>query len=121
LAKVLFIDDERGVRDVFVKLLQYQGHDAHPASDGEGALEILSDDSFDVVVTDQMLPGIQGLDLAGRVRELRLRAAVIVLSGRLTQEIVDEAARLQVSECIAKPVTGEQVGEAVERALRRRM
>lgn len=120
MAKVLFVDDESSVRDVFVKLLQFQGHDAHPAHDAEVALEALREGGFDVVITDNVLPGMNGLELAARVREEGIPTNVVLLTGRLSREIMDEAIALGVSECISKPVTGEQVGEVVQRVMARR-
>jgi DNA-binding NtrC family response regulator len=120
VAKVLFVDDDPGVRDVFVKLLQYQGHDTHPAGNGETALEALGDDSFDVLITDQKLPGMRGIELATRVQGLGLRASVIIMTGQLTQELIEQAAKINVFECVAKPVTGEQVGRVIERAVLQR-
>jgi CheY-like chemotaxis protein len=80
-AKILLVDDSRDGLIVRRLLLEELGYQVQTASTGEDALKLYPDGSFDVVVTDQRMPRMNGIELISRIRALNPHARVILLSG----------------------------------------
>ncbi len=78
---VLLVEDQDGVRELLTTVLRKHGFEVSPASSAEEALEIVAGLSFDLLLTDVVLPGITGPELARKVREVRPLARVLFMSG----------------------------------------
>jgi DNA-binding NtrC family response regulator len=95
------------------------GYDVVETTKSPDALEAFRShpDLFDLVLTDQTMPRLSGVDLITKVREIRPEIPVILMTGY--SEIVgpERAAELGVGEFLMKPVTSGELGEAVARAL----
>ena len=81
--RILFVDDDPDVRDLTVNLLRHARYRVSCAEDGEAAWDALCADRFDLLITDQDMPRLKGLDLLRRVRAGRLPIPVILISGRM--------------------------------------
>jgi len=79
-AKILLIDDSRNGLLVRTALLEDMGCQVEIASNGEEGLKIFQSDHFDVVVTDYRMPGMNGLELIGRIRQIEPHARIVLLS-----------------------------------------
>ncbi|MED5261362.1 MAG: response regulator, partial [Myxococcota bacterium] len=69
-ARVLVVDDDELCRRHLMRLLEYQGHEALPASDAQTALGILREGKADVIITDLCMPDMQGPDLIRRAKKI---------------------------------------------------
>ena len=78
---ILCVDDDTIPRTLRVLVLQKQGYRVIPAASGMEALEALANDSFNLVLTDQMMPGMTGTELTKRVKAENPRMPVIIVSG----------------------------------------
>jgi PAS domain S-box-containing protein len=111
---VLVVDDDEAVREGTAALLHAWGHTVTQASAADQALEILGSREFDALVTDQTMPGMTGMDLAGRARALRPRLPIVLMSGYVDQ--VRGAGDLHV-HVVSKPIRGAALAEVVTRAI----
>ena len=68
-ARILAVDDQRYFRELIEGLLEDEGYDVQTAASGEEALHILEREDFEIVVTDLVMPGIDGAELVRRVKE----------------------------------------------------
>ena len=85
--KVLLVDDEDTVRRVTSRLLEKLGYSVSTATDGPTALEMLENEGpFDLVLTDVVMPGMTGIELADRIREMRPDQRILFTSGYTTRE-----------------------------------
>lgn len=85
--RILLVDDEETVRRVTGRLLEKLGYQVRSASDGSEALQIIEDgEEFDLVLTDVVMPGLSGIEMAERLRELRPRQRILFTSGYTTRE-----------------------------------
>jgi two-component system response regulator MprA len=84
---VLAVDDEPGVRTSLVRALGLDGFEVAEAADGENALEMIAARSFDVVILDVSMPGIDGLEVCRQLRRSGDRVPVLMLTAR---DAVDE-------------------------------
>lgn len=116
--RILFVDDDRNVLEGLRRMLRNMRHewDMTFAASGEEALEILSDNVFDVVVSDMRMPVMDGCQLLTRVQALHPNAARIILSGYSEREMILKSVRV-AHQFLAKPCDSETVQSTVARAL----
>ncbi len=117
---VLIIDDEPGVLDTVAGVLADEGYTTLSADSGVKGLDLYRDEQPDVVFLDIWLPDRDGLELLQELRELDPRAAVIMISGHGTVSTAVKAIRMGAYEYLEKPLSYNQVVEAVAGALERR-
>ena len=84
--RILLVDDEPDILDMLQHFLNGQGYQVKKALGGEEAIEIFQADSFDLVITDIRMPGMDGLDLMLRLKEMDKDVEVIILTGYATLE-----------------------------------
>ena len=86
-ARILLVDDEETVRRVTGRLLEKLGYRVESAADGSEALQLIEKgEDFDLVLTDVVMPGLSGIEMAERLRELRPDQAILFTSGYTTRE-----------------------------------
>jgi DNA-binding response OmpR family regulator len=115
--RVLVVDDERFFREAIQDALSGAGIECLMAADGAEALEIVEEPTIGAVVLDVRLPGMDGLEVLGRIREKRRALPVIILSAHQDQSYVLDALRQGASDYLAKPLHEEELTLAVQRAL----
>jgi CheY-like chemotaxis protein len=116
------VDDDDDVRELLCRMLEQGGHAAIPANGGEQALREVTAAAPDLVITDVVMPGMDGFQVLRRVRSLAPRTGVLVISGcgRLDEEYsLETASRLGASAVLRKPFTRAEMLDAVSRALPR--
>ncbi len=119
--KVLVVDDDDRFRSNSIRLLQARGFQAGGASDGTTCLTMLAQGGYDVVVLDQSMPGLSGVETLRAIREYKLAAEVIFLTGHacVTDTVTGEA--LGDVDYLLKPATTEQLTEKILSAYERKM
>lgn len=105
LHKVLVVDDDAVVGRSFDRVLTDKGYDVNTALDGEEALNKCDKESYDVVFTDIRMPGMNGLEVARRIKEKCPWTPVVVITGYGTEENEAEARVLGVNGFVRKPLT----------------
>lgn len=110
---VLVVDDERVIADTTKEILKRSGFDAHCAYDGQSGLELAMQLSPDFVLTDVVMPNMNGVQLAIALRKALPATEILLLSGQAgVTEILDRGRREGYSfELIAKPVHPEKLLE----------
>lgn len=116
MARVLVVDDEAGIRETLSGFLAAGGHDVRTAASVDEALAVVSHHELDVIVSDIVMPGRDGLELVGLVRELAPEVKVILLTGLPSYESAAEAVRQGAFEYITKPTTRAALVRSVEAA-----
>ncbi len=116
-ANILVVDDEAFFREAIGDILDEHGLEYVMAETGEAAIEQAASTQIGVVVLDIRLPGMDGIEVLTRLRELRPTLRVIMLSASTDQELVLEALRLGATDYLAKPLHDEELVLAVRRAL----
>jgi two-component system NtrC family sensor kinase len=118
--RILIVDDEAIVRDVFAASLA-EVYSCETAADAQEALEILAREPFALVITDLQMPGLSGIELLRKIKELYKDTAVIIVSGIDRSQRVMDAIRVGASDYLVKPCDLEVLSNSVERASERRM
>jgi DNA-binding response OmpR family regulator len=115
---VVVVDDERPLVDLLSRYLQREGYVVHGAYDGDEALEVIARVDPDVIVLDLMLPGVDGLEVARRVRE-RSDPYIVMLTARTDE--VDRIVGLRVGadDYVTKPFSPNELVARIQAMLRR--
>jgi len=118
--KVLVVDDEEAIREVISTLLEAQGYRCVISSNGRKALESFRKDSFDLVLSDIVMPEMDGLKLLAEVRDEDPDVPVIMVTAMHDISIALEAIRAGAYDYILKPFEKDQLHLSVRRALEHR-
>ena len=116
---VLLVDDEKGITVVLGAYIRDLGYQVETAQSGEEAVRILSEKSFEVVVTDVRMPGIDGVELLKEIKQQWPETAVIIATGHADVTVAVDCLRLGATDFITKPVNVELLEFALRRAVER--
>jgi DNA-binding NtrC family response regulator len=119
--KVLLVDDEEEFVKTLSERLQMRDLDSQTVFDGEQALEVMQDGVPDVMVLDLKMPGIDGMEVLRRMKELYPKVQVIIYTGHGSDRDEEEARRLGAFEYLRKPVNLEDLMEVLKRAYQKKM
>lgn len=119
--KILVIDDNQDVRDLVVHILDSAGFKVFDADGGAKALEILKDNSIDLVLLDVMMPGMSGLDVLKEIRtgsNKKIREIpVMMLTAKASTEDIDKALEIGANAYVVKPFRSTALREKVQALL----
>lgn len=118
-AHILIVDDDAAIRDSMHEFVEISGYLSSTAASAEEALEALEKQSVDVVITDIMLPGMDGLELTDRIRK-KHDIDVIVMTGYSGDYSYEEAISKGASDFVFKPVRFEELLLRLRRVLKER-
>lgn len=117
-ARILVVDDEEEIRDLFTEWLSLAGHTCVTAASAAEALAVADREHADVAVLDLRMPGPSGVWLARRLRETRGDIAIIMATGSQSFDAAREGLRLGVMDYLLKPFSREELVDAVDRAVK---
>jgi two-component system, NtrC family, nitrogen regulation response regulator NtrX len=120
VASILIVDDEPGVRTALTGVLEDEGYEVETADSGEACLERVVVEVFDLLLLDVWLPGIDGLTTLQRLRERKVDAQVIIISGHGNIESAVRAIKMGAFDFVEKPLSLDKTVLAVRNALRQR-
>lgn len=120
MASVLVIDDDPAMRSTLRRILERDGHEVHEAEDGERGLRAFRAQPVDVVITDVIMPGKEGIETILELREEAPGVRILVISGGGTMKaetVLDDATAIGADASLAKPFTINQLRDAVSALL----
>ncbi|WP_306532703.1 sigma-54 dependent transcriptional regulator [Geobacter sp.] len=118
--RILVVDDELSMREFLAILLKREGYVVDQADCAEKALEFLDNATYDLVISDVKMPGLDGIALLGRIKESTPDTAVLMMTAFSTAEQAVEAMKLGAYDYLAKPFKVEEVKVLVRNALEKR-
>ncbi|MGW0870481.1 response regulator transcription factor [Streptomyces sp. NPDC002740] len=119
MPRVLLIEDDRAVRDGVALALRRQGHEVAAAETGEDGLDRVRSFRPDVVVLDLMLPGMTGLDVCRRMRDLDQTLPIIMATARGDDEDIVVGLEAGADDYVVKPVPARVLQARIRAVLRR--
>jgi len=120
MKSILLIDDDDLSRGAVHKMLERAGYVVYSTGDGRGALDQYRSDPTDLVITDLIMPDIDGLEVIQALRRISPSVRVLAISGggRVdAEEYLSVARKFGAVEVLPKPFTGQELKKAVEAAL----
>lgn len=118
--KILVVDDEEGARELFQTVLTEEGYSVALAKNGEEALALFKEDSFDLVLTDIKMPIMDGLQLLQEIRKLGSNTDVVMVTAYGEVETYLKAMSLGAAEYINKPIRIKELKRIVHKVLTER-
>jgi DNA-binding NtrC family response regulator len=114
------IDDEPVIHDVLTQLLTSEGYEVEISASGEEALEKFPSHSFDVILLDLLMPGLDGIETLRRIKRLDPLAAVIIITAYGSVESAISAMKIGALDYVQKPFKHDDLLLAVEKAVERK-
>ena len=109
VAKILWVDDEIDSLTSQVMFLENKGYEVQTKTNGFDAIEYVKDNIVDVVLLDETMPGITGLQTLQQIKELKSNLPVVLITKNEAENLMDEAIGSQISDYLIKPVNPNQV------------
>jgi DNA-binding NtrC family response regulator len=116
--RLLIIEDEDTLRESLSRVFTREGYQVVAVNSAEPALELFEEGSFDLILTDIILPGITGIELLKRVKEAAPEQVVIIMTAYASLETAVETLRSGAYDYIVKPIIHEEIKQIVKNALK---
>ncbi len=107
--KILWVDDEIELFRSHIILLTEKGYEVLTATNGFDALEMLNDDEFELIFLDEMMPGMGGLELLGKIKDKDSNIPVVMVTKSEEESIMNEAIGGKITDYLTKPVNPSQL------------
>ena len=114
--KVLLIDDEEPIRKIVGLYLRSHGYEVVTAADGQRGVELFQREGPSIVLTDIKMPGMDGIEVLKRIKQISPQTEVIVITGHGDMDLAIQSLQLDASDFITKPVGNEALLVALRRA-----
>jgi len=115
--RILFVDDESPIRELVTEVLSRSGYRVDAAEDGAVAWDILQSGRYDLLVTDNIMPKVSGVELLNNLRAAHLNLPVIMATGTLPQYECSQSPGFRPVTTLLKPYTGAEMLRAVDSVL----
>ncbi|MCG8592616.1 MAG: response regulator [Proteobacteria bacterium] len=119
-ARILAVDDQRYFRELIEGLLTEEGYQVQTAASGDEALHILEREDFDIVITDLVMPGVDGTELVQRIKERLPDQEIIMVTGVVDVKTAVEAMKQGATDYILKPFDRKSLSDSLDKILQRR-
>ncbi|MCB0740730.1 MAG: response regulator, partial [Chitinophagaceae bacterium] len=109
IAKIIWIDDEIESLQSQKMFLENKGYEVDTFTNGFDAIDFVKEHAVDVVLIDETMPGITGLETLAKIKEINQSLPVILITKNETENLMDEAIGSQITDYLIKPVNPNQV------------
>lgn len=120
IGRVMVVDDEENIREVLSNYLESLGYEVLTATDGQNALDKFEAGAFDLIVSDLLMPAIDGLELLKQIREKDKDVIFLMITGYPSIETAVEAIKKGAYDYITKPFHMEDVKLRIERSFEKK-
>ncbi len=109
MVKILWVDDEIDLLKPHILFLNKRGYTVDTCNNGYDAIDMFAEDNYDLVILDEMMPGMTGLETLPRIKEIHPDTPVIMVTKSEEENIMDKAIGSKIADYIIKPVNPNQV------------
>lgn len=118
--QILWVDDEIELLSSHIKYLSERGYEVAGAANGPDALEMLHTHSYDIVLLDEMMPVMDGLEVLKRIKSLQPALPVVMVTKNEAEELMEQAIGSQIAGFLTKPVNPSQILSVLKGILEQR-
>lgn len=115
--KVLIVDDQNGIRILLMEVFSSEGYKTYQAANGKLALEIVRNESPDLVLLDMKIPGMDGLEILRHIKEVNPEIKVIMMTAYGELDMINQATELGALMHFTKPFDIDEIRLAVNKQL----
>lgn len=117
---ILWVDDEIELLKAHIIFLQKKGYDVTTVSNGADAIEECRQRTFDLIMLDEMMPGLTGLDTLQQIKEIQPQTPVVMVTKSEEENIMDQAIGAKIADYLIKPVNPSQILLTLKKNIHRR-
>jgi len=114
---ILFVDDDEQFRKAMVRIFEASGFDITTAKDGQEALDLLSESTYNLIITDLKMPVLDGYELVREIKKREIKIPVIILTGYGEVETYIDLMNMGVYDHIEKPVSQRELMDLARKAI----
>ena len=107
--KILWVDDEIELLKPHFLFLKERGYETKPCSNGLDAIDLIKNQDFDIVLLDENMPGLSGLETLDEIKNINPSLPVVMITKNEEEQIMDEAIGAKISDYLIKPVNPNQI------------
>ena len=115
--KVLIVDDQFGIRVLLQEVLSQEGYTVFQAPNGQKALELVKEESPDLILLDMKIPGMDGLEILRNIRRMEVDTKVIMMTAYGELDLIQEAMEMGALAHFTKPFDIDELRQAVRAQL----
>lgn len=119
MIKILWVDDEIELLKPHILFLQGKGYEILTANNGYDAIEIAAQENLDLVILDEMMPGITGLETLPKIKDIAPTVPVIMVTKSEEENIMDRAVGSKIADYLIKPINPSQVLSSIKKNVHR--
>ena len=120
IGQLLWVDDEMELLKAHIIFLQKKGYEVTTASNGTDAIDLCQDHSFDLVLLDEQMPGLSGLETLQRIKEIAPATPVVMVTKSEEENIMEQAIGQKIADYLIKPVNPNQILLTLKKNIHRR-
>ncbi len=117
MAKVLLVDDSMFTRSMLKKIVLGIGHEVIEASNGREGLDVIINEKPDLVITDLLMPEVDGIELLSYVKDKNIKTPVVVMSANVQDSVRQQCLELGATEFFSKPPNKDNIQKYLEEFL----
>jgi DNA-binding response OmpR family regulator len=117
MVRILVVEDDEEMNEMLEATLQSQGYNVSTAYNGQQAIDRCKQETYDLIITDVRLPGMDGVEMLGKIKKIQPRLKSIVITGYASEDTPVRAIRYQVSDYLFKPFSLQYFLGAVNRTI----
>ncbi|MCD6501600.1 response regulator, partial [bacterium] len=113
--KIIWVDDEISQLKPHIIFLEERGYVVDGVSSGEDAILMLKDGEYDLVLLDEMMPGMDGLTTLEEIRKIDKRIPVVMVTKSMEETLMEDAIGKEITDYLVKPVNPHQILSVLKR------
>jgi DNA-binding response OmpR family regulator len=118
--KILWVDDEIDLLKPHIIFLENKDYEVHTATNGSDAIDLVSENQFDIIFLDENMPGYTGLETLSRIKQINNIVPVVMITKSEEEAIMDEAIGSQMADYLIKPVNPKQILLSIKKNINKR-
>ena len=115
--RIMVVDDEEVIRDLLREILSTGGYEVETVEDGREALHLLASESFNLMIVDIVMPGVDGIEVLATAKQIAEHIPVIMMTGYPSLETAERLANLGATDYLTKPFSPDLIDAVVQKAL----
>ena len=102
--RLLWVDDEIDMLNVHILFLQRKGYEVTSCSNGQDAIDLCRDNAYDLILLDENMPGLSGLETLAGIKDVQPNVPVVMVTKNEAEDLMDQAIGSKIADYLLKPV-----------------